>query len=101
MIFKEKMDEEERNLYFFLLNSPLFPDGSMPEWYRTIKACKILGIPPWEFDDDPVTQEVKEMWKERALVALQIEWMVNEFKKKNPTFFGPNTFSNIYVDEDK
>jgi hypothetical protein len=29
--------------------------GSVPRWYRLIKAAQYLGVPPWELSARPLT----------------------------------------------
>jgi hypothetical protein len=83
----DKMTEQERKLYFHLLNSPLTPDGEAEEWYRTLCAASRMNIPPWTLSGEEPTPEVRAKWRELALTALQIESDVAEIKRRNPRWF--------------
>lgn len=90
-----KMSRDEKELFYYLLDSPLVPDGRKPLWYDMIKASAYLHIKPWEWHDmlemakkrGESVPETEEEWLDAVLTAIQVEQWVREMKIKNPNFF--------------
>ena len=50
--------------------------GYCPSWYRTIKAAKYLGVPPWELSGKPVA------WQAMAEAAMEAEAHADQQRNK-------------------
>ena len=94
-----KMTVEERDLYCFLLDTPLVAEGKCPEWYKTLSASSRLRIAPWILEGVTADDDIRSFWKEKALTALEVEFWVDETRRKMPELF-KNSFdpSTILID---
>ena len=94
-----KMTNEERDLYCFLLDTPLVAEGKCPEWYTTLSASSRLRIAPWILEGVEADEKIRAFWKEKALTALEVEFWVDETRRKMPELF-KNSFdpSTILID---
>lgn len=50
--------------------------GEVPDWYRTIRAAKYLGVAPWELMDQPV------VWESWARVSENAEAEANRQRQE-------------------